>query len=367
MRNYRVLDSVVDVIVDDDAPLPVEFRLLRAGVNPTRKGDVVFDAAAAERVMAEAAAWGVDQLIDLEHDSLDTYTRAVRNNAADAMGWFRLALREGELWAVNVTWTAEGERRLRAKTQRYISPAFEESEDGSPTWIINVALCSMPATHGAQPLVAASLVALAANGANSMDPKLITEALDALIAGDAEKCMTILKGVIASAAGAEAPEEAPAEPDASAESPDPAPDPNLVAAMALRRLTGREDTTEAIAELRRMRDTVASLSAERDAEVLAERRTLVGELVRLGVEYPSTAWAGEAELRNPVRRLAGEPIAELRARVAAYTALRPTADTARVSPPVSGSDSDHERRLTAGMTDQQRADYVALRATRRAQ
>jgi phage I-like protein len=363
MRNFRILDSVVDVTVDGDAPLPTEFRLLRAGVNPTRNGPVVFDSAAAERVIREAAAWGVDQMIDLEHDSLDKYTRALRNNAADALGWFRLALREGELWAVNVTWTEEGERRLRAKTQRYISPAFEESEDGSPTWVINVALCSMPATHGAQPLVAASLVALAATGVQSMDPKLIVEALDALIAGDAEKCMTILKGIVAAAAGSDT--EAPAEPDASAGSPDePPPDANLVAALALRRLTGREDTTEAIAELRRMRDTVASLSAERDAEVLDERRTLVGELVRLGVEYPSTAWAGDADLRTPVARLASEPIAELRARVATLRTLCPTTDVAR--PPVSRAITDIESRLTAGMTDQQRADYVALRATRRA-
>jgi hypothetical protein len=360
-----MLDAVVDIGVEADAPLPTEFRLLRAGLNLSRHNPIVFDAAAAARVMSETSVWGVDLMIDLEHDSLDPRARVARNNAADAMGWFRLAVRDGELWAVGVTWTPEGERRLRDRLQRYISIACKREKDGSPSWVVNVALCSMPAMHDAPPLVAASIAAYAATE-YSMDPKLITEALDALIAGDAAKCMEILKGVIASAAGAEAPADEPAAADASAESPDAPPDPNFVAASALRRITGREDTTEAIAELRRMRDTVASLSAERDAEVLTERRGLVGDLVRLGVEYPATAWDGDAELRNPVRRLAEEPIGELRARVATYTALRP--DThARPVPPVTGTDSEYERRLTAGMTDDQRAAYVALRATRRAQ
>ncbi len=42
-------------------------------------------------------------------------------------------------------------------------------------------------------------------GASTMDPKQITEALDALIAGDTAKCAEILKGIIATAAGGAAP------------------------------------------------------------------------------------------------------------------------------------------------------------------
>lgn len=48
----------------------------------------------------------------------------------------------------------------------------------------------------------------------TMDPKMIMEALDALIGGDAEKCQEILKGLIASAAGGGAvPAPTMAEPD----------------------------------------------------------------------------------------------------------------------------------------------------------
>lgn len=62
-----------------------------------------------------------------------------------------------------------------------------------------------------------------------MDPKLIMAALDALIAGDAEKCAEILKGLVAAAAGAggaPAPEGAPAaEPDGDESAKMAAPPP----------------------------------------------------------------------------------------------------------------------------------------------
>ncbi len=57
-------------------------------------------------------------------------------------------------------------------------------------------------TYGGAPLRARiSALAPRARG-GTMDPKLITEALDALIAGDAAKCAEMLKGIIAGAAGA---------------------------------------------------------------------------------------------------------------------------------------------------------------------
>jgi len=378
MQFCRVM-QLTDVSVAEDAPLPTEFRLLRAGVNETRNGTVLFDAEAATQVMREASVWGVDLVIDLEHDSLSEQARWLRNNAADAMGWFRLALREGELWAVNVTWTPEGERRLRTKLQRYVSPAFEITEEGRPTWMINVALCSMPATHEAVPLVAATIVndrkaASAVRRLGVMDPELIQPALDALIAGDAAAALDILKNLIASAAGADS-EGAPSEaPDATAEAPDAPPEDMALAAegvtalAALRRITGRTELREAIAELTAMRGTVAALAAERDAALLTERRDLVSELVRLGVEYPSTAWAGDASLRNPVARLSAEPIEGLRSRVAVYRANRPAGVAGLNAQPQEsdGFEDDTERRLAASMTTEQRARYMALRASRRA-
>jgi phage I-like protein len=134
---------------------PTEFRIFKRGVNETTKGPVVFDDAAAASVMAAYTAQGVDLMIDLAHQSLDDSAEA-REDAGDARGWFRLALRNGELWAVDVKWTPDGERRLRERTQRYVSPCVYTDKDDRAVEIVNVALCAMPATIGARPLVAAS-------------------------------------------------------------------------------------------------------------------------------------------------------------------------------------------------------------------
>jgi phage I-like protein len=104
----------------------------------------------------------VDYCLDLEHRSLDRTATALTKDAADAMGWFNIELRGLELWAVNVRFTPEGAERLRAKKQRYTSPAFYwlgDEENGRVGEVINVALVSMPATHDQASLVAASRLA----------------------------------------------------------------------------------------------------------------------------------------------------------------------------------------------------------------
>lgn len=140
--------------------LPTQFPIFKPGQNPTRKGVFLFDAKAAQAVMAEYKRGGVQLALDLEHDSLDPVRRAARNDAGDAMGWYDLQLKsDGSLWAVNVKWTTEGARRLRNKSQRYTSPAFLTSDDPDgerPVRLVNVALCAMPASLENQPLIAAS-------------------------------------------------------------------------------------------------------------------------------------------------------------------------------------------------------------------
>lgn len=146
---------------------PTEFRIFRAGVNATTKGDTLFDQKAAEFVMSAYLAEAHDLMIDLEHHALGTDDRS-RPDAADARGWFKLELRMGELWAVNVSWTPDGVRRLSERTQRYISPAFlQDRETKRATKLLNVALVAMPATFSAQPLVAAS-ICLSARGRASV-------------------------------------------------------------------------------------------------------------------------------------------------------------------------------------------------------
>ncbi len=137
-----------------DGP-PTEFRIFRAGVNQTTKGPAVFNADAATAVMSKWKEIGNDLMIDLGHQSLDADDRS-REDAGDARGWLKLEVRNGELWATNVTWTPDGARRLTEKTQRYISPAFLHDKNDQVVEMLNVALVAMPATHDAQALIAAS-------------------------------------------------------------------------------------------------------------------------------------------------------------------------------------------------------------------
>lgn len=134
--------------------LPTEFRIFRAGKNETTKGAFVFDDVAAKSVMSDYEKHGADVMLDLEHMSLDD---AARNWDPDARGWCQLELRDGELWAVNVRWTPDGEARLRERRQRYISPAFAvDHRTKRITSVLNIAICAMPATHNLEPLIAAS-------------------------------------------------------------------------------------------------------------------------------------------------------------------------------------------------------------------
>ncbi len=136
---------------------PTEFLLFKAGVNETSKGPALFDAQAAEMVMATYRREGHDLMIDLEHYATDRDAKLLKSDATDAMAWFSLEVRNGELWAANVRWTPEGERRLRARSQRFTSPAFHgDTKTRRVVDLVNVALCSMPATFSALPLVAAS-------------------------------------------------------------------------------------------------------------------------------------------------------------------------------------------------------------------
>jgi len=132
---------------------PKEFRIFRRGVNPSTQGDFIFDDESARMVMTEFTARGIDLAIDLEHQSLDA---PVRPDSWDARGYFKLAVREGELWAVDVRWTPDGARRLREKTQRYISPTFKDDGEGRVMYLRTAGLVASPSTHDAQPLVAAS-------------------------------------------------------------------------------------------------------------------------------------------------------------------------------------------------------------------
>lgn len=337
MRVTRRLSIALSLGLNDDPP--TEFRLFVSGWNKTENGTFLFDQEAAAAVMAAHQKWGVDVAIDLEHGMLEG--PSADPTSRDARGWCQLELRaDGSLWAVNVRWTPDGAARLADKRQRYVSPAFEvDRETKRVTKIINVAITSIPATHRTPALVAASVGAC-------MDPKAVQEALDALIAGDSEKCAELLKSMIAAAASGDpdaATEDAPppvgdAGADEATESAAPPPPPPAgsdeekkaatVAASRLVKLSGKANITEALADVEVWRQSHlavekerAKLAADRATLEAAERRSLCIELIKLGAQYPSTVWADDkSSALKP--RWTKMPIEDLRSDVAEQRAAR---------------------------------------------
>lgn len=353
------------LVLDRDAP-PAEFRIFKAGVNDSEKGSFLFDEKAAAMVMAAFQKHGVDRMVDLEHLSIDP---DAPNFDPDARAWFRLELRDGELWAVDVKWTPDGVRRLTEKTQRFISPTFTFDRDGRITKLFNIALTAMPATHGTPELVAARV---------ELDPKqtrklagmlptdLVMQAIEALAEGNAEAAMNILKQVIAAAAGAtaeEAPpaEEAPAEGEELAgteeESLQDEEEETVAATAKLREITGKATLAEAVEDIAAWRKSHLSLEANRekteadraalDAE---EYRQLTTKLVKLGIEIPATAWELDEKglpTSTPCKRILSEPLTSLRTRVTLLSAGRKPIDAHNPKPKASGNEH--------GLTDEQLA------------
>lgn len=151
----RLTPQVITAMLSAGIEPPKEFRIFKAGWNHTLKGDFLFDEEAAAMVMAAYHEHGVDRPIDLEHFSIPDDNDTVKD--PDARGWFKLEVRNGELWAVDVSWTPDGDKRLRNRTQRYISPFFGfDKKTRRVVSLYNVAICAIPATKDMPALVAAS-------------------------------------------------------------------------------------------------------------------------------------------------------------------------------------------------------------------
>lgn len=315
------------VLSAESGALPTEFRIFKQGWNDTEKGALLFDDAAAKSVMAAATKWGVDLMIDLEHQAL-TGTTPPEPTARDARGWFRLEVRAGELWAVNVKWTADGEARLLEGRQRYVSPAaMFDPETMRVTAIRNVAITSIPATHDTPALIAASAIG------ESMDPNIMKEAIEVIASGDEKKALEILKGMIASAAGAA--EEEAAEEVAEEPAPEMAAVPaeeeekkeEVAAASArLLRLTCKNTFGGALDEVETWRQSHINLAA-REAELakekaaleLSKRKENAITLTKLGAETPATTGLADGKL---CARLLSEPLDEQNKRVAVMLAAK---------------------------------------------
>ena len=387
--------------------LPTEFRLFVRGWNESEKGSVLFDDKAAKSVMAAYSDWGIDLPIDLEHQMLDVEPGAADPTARDARGWCKLEVRNGELWAVKVRWAPDGAQRLQEKRQRYVSPLFlNDKKTKRVEKLINIALTALPATHNAPALVAAT-----ARRNKSMDPSLIKQALEAIEKGDAKSALDILKGLVASAAGAEpdgdegdggegdgaegitqADEATPmgaetpkvvaesgTTPDGSTEDDDEDDDEDpkkkkerKAMNRLIRRETGASSLLEALNVIKDFKASHLTLETERrklsaDRAVLesAERRQLCVNLIKLGAEFPATVWA-DPTATKPSKlkaRWSAMPIADLRSHVAEqFSARGGKRAPAAIQPPPGTAPAVEGVELTP---DEQK-DIVALSAADRA-
>lgn len=139
-------------LAEDGAP-PTEFRILPKGKTETMKGDVLFTDSSAASVMRAFAEHGADLMLDYGHGAFNPY--APPDAAGKAAGWFKPAVREGELWATEVEWTPAADKALRDREFRYFSPALRlSSQTREVTRLLNVALTNMPATKNLPALMA---------------------------------------------------------------------------------------------------------------------------------------------------------------------------------------------------------------------
>lgn len=381
---------------------PSEFRIWRAGVNPTRNGyDVLFDAQAAEQVMAAYAEHGVEMMIDLEHLSMEDVARSV-NFDPDARGWCKLEVRDGELWAVDVRWTPDGERRLSERTQRYVSPTFYLDEEGRPTRVVNIALVAMPATDGAVPLAARLTPATKGNDMDFKKARLVIRRAHRLSraglapaavikrlsededdlekaadgegqagavdtaelakffgitvdpAQDPARFIAELLSALDSASTQLRGQSAPSTPP---DSETAAPGEEMAASREVLRLTGAKSLVGAISTLADWRKLAVEheaeqkkLAAEREALRMTRYRQMATRLVKCGAELPATAWADPMTATQPAAHLLAQPLEQLEQRATAFEALNGT-DPKKLGakPDGAGALSERELRMCADM------------------
>lgn len=148
--------SFVRLDTGESAAPPTEFRIFRAGLNKSRKGNFLFSERSATEVMADAADFEADYPIDFNH-SMFGFSMGDPAENGKAAGWFRPEVRNGELWATNVVWSELASDKLTKREYRYISPTFNCKEDGEILELLNVALTNIPALKGLSPLMAHQL------------------------------------------------------------------------------------------------------------------------------------------------------------------------------------------------------------------
>ncbi len=345
--------------------LPTSFRIFRAGLNTTANGyDVLFDEQAAAQVMAAFEKRGVDMMIDLNHLSLDSKSQSYD---PDARGWCRLAVIDGELWAVDVKWTDDGADRLRRKAQRYVSPAFWLDSESRLVEVNNIAIVANPGTDHAAPLVAASrktteetmslsINVLKANGRKVLAALSQRSTIKTLEEGGTEggEVAGVDIGELAAFLDVQAaPASDPAgfiaelkaklgeilgKLDAPAQEEPPAAEPTdtvetmqaVAANRVIRKMLDASSDDDAIVTLASWkqlalehREKLAAVERDRKALEDTKRRALTARLVACRAETPATAWRDDAKTL-PAKHLEAMSLEALEARAKDFEALNGT-------------------------------------------
>lgn len=165
---------------------PSEFRLFSKGINNYQKegmadpGQITFDDKSSTELMRRFNNSGRDKMvIDYDHA---TFNDKIQDKIA--AGWFKPAIRDGELWATDVTWTPKAEQHLKNKELRFYSPTVEFDDDGRVIALRPCAITNDPALCNLRPLMAAS-----AHTHGDKPMKLVMSALG--IAEDADEAAAL--------------------------------------------------------------------------------------------------------------------------------------------------------------------------------
>ncbi len=174
----------------DDGITPIAFRVLRRGVNPTDKGDVVCTDESPSLIFDAFERRGMPLMIDYNHESC---VPLEQRRVSTSEGWGVAAgrcvpeEREPDIWVNNVTWTSTALDRIHRRELTQISPVLGLNERNEVVELVSVALCFEGATHHG-----ALLATRATTGRDaSMPYQDLIDALEAaLAAGDLDAART---------------------------------------------------------------------------------------------------------------------------------------------------------------------------------
>lgn len=185
---------------------PTAFRIWKSGLNVTDHGPTIFSDRSASILLAQQELRGNLFPIDIDHLSLNVDAPL---EARRAVGWFRIEVRDGDLWAADVEWTDTVRAGLTKEPPewRYHSPAYDQDpETDEVISLLNLAITNLPATH--------SVTALASCGASRKgNTRMNLQDIKAALAGADEEKKAAAWRAIAAAMASSASEDEPEKKD----------------------------------------------------------------------------------------------------------------------------------------------------------